>query len=742
MTGTDAPERDALAPALLELLVQFSIALHKLRAYPPEHPMIRGAAEQLHARLSAQLEGRERLSVIVSRHELAVDGAASGEDNPVVRELAERLHRRQVAGLVFRPGMPADELLTALRALSVEPGRGEVSETVETLCEPGRWPHLEVIPLSFEVLELSRGRRGRGGGGVGTGGRGGGGEGGAGTGGRGGGAEGGGDDAGGAGDGTGAGGGHGDGDGGGDGKPGTGTGGGTTSDTRELWLLLSASAMGGLPQVTGEPPAAGEVATALDVAVRQHSLDASLRETLVRLGRALQEEQTEEARQLRTELQEMLGKLQDRTIEELLGLREEGAAKRRVLHEVTDALPVESALALVERAATSAQQSISTFLLRMLRKLAQQAGDGSAERLDDETEAAIRESLQELVDQWTLDNPNPPSHTRVLEMIASREDATAASAPVSSEEGLRLVRMALETGARGELVEEAVDLVLTERRLGELLDLLASHEPGDEAAEALLEYLRRPAILRRVLLEEPVEHEAAARLLDQVGDAAVEPLLDALTISEVQGTRQLVLSQLQRRGERVGPLVAQRLAAVPWYTQRNLLALLAGFEQLPPGLDARPMLAHAEPSVRYEALRVLLRQPAYRAEALHTALGDASDQVVRMALTSAAAEGLPRGSLSRLMILLSQQERDAELRAAGIRLLAQFDTPSVRDWLLERVTRRGGLFRRLRLQPRARDVVAALEVLATRWATDPRAAEALRLARESGDPVLKAAARS
>lgn len=724
MTGMDAPERDALAPALLEFLIQFSIALHKLRAYPPEHPMIRSAAEQLHARLSAQLEGRERLSVIVSRHELAVDGAATGDENPVVRELAERLHRRQVAGLVFRAGMPADELLSALQALSVEPGRGEVSETVETLCEPGRWPHLDVTPLSFEALELSRGRRGRGrGGGGGPGGGAG--------------------DGSGAGDGTGDAGGDGAGEGDGEAGPGGGgAGGGTTSDTRELWLLLSASAMGGLPQLAGEQPAAGEVASAIDVAVRQHSLDASLRETLVRLGRALREEQTEEARQLRAELQEMLGKLQDSTIEELLGLREEGAARRRVLHEVTEALPIESALALVERAATSAQQSISTFLLRMLRKLAQQAGDGGGERLDDETEAAIRESLQELVDQWTLDNPNPPSHTRILEMIASRAEATAASAPVSSQEGLRLVRMALETGARGALVEEAVDLVLTERRLGELLELLATRDPGDDAAEALLDYLRQPAILRRVLLEEPVELEAAARLFDQVGDEAVEPLLDALTISEVQGTRQLILVQLQRRGERVGPLVAQRLASVPWYTQRNLLAVLAGFEQLPPGLDARPMLAHAEPSVRCEALRVLLRQPAYRVEALHAALGDASDQVVRAALANAAAEGLPRGSLSRLMILLSQQERDAELRAAGIRLLAQVDTPSVRDWLLERVTRRGGLFRRLRLQPRARDVVAALEVLAARWGADPRAAEVLRLARESGDPVLKAAVRS
>ena len=68
-------------------------------------------------------------------------------------------------------------------------------------------------------------------------------------------------------------------------------------------------------------------------------------------------------------------------------------------------------------------------------------------------------------------------------------------------------------------------------------------------------------------------------------------------------------------------------------------------------------------------------------------------------------------------------------------------SPAVRAWLLERVLTKRTLLRGPRLQPKTPEVLAALVVLARRWRDVAAATHALRMAEESGDAELAAAAR-
>jgi hypothetical protein len=412
--------------------------------------------------------------------------------------------------------------------------------------------------------------------------------------------------------------------------------------------------------------------------------------------------------------------------------------RREQLGEALETLPDDGVVALLEAAAEAQGQQISHFLLRLLRKLSMQSAEaGPAGEAGD---AALRQAARELVDQWTLDNPNPEVHTALLDALSRRDAHVESGASHVGSEARRLVQIALECDAPGENLLEAVELMVQARELGALLELLDRAVEAPRAVAAVRAHLVSPALLRQVLLEEPVDFAAAQKVLACVGPEGADGFIDVLEISEAQVTRRLVLERLAALGDAVGPTLAARIPTAPWYLQRNLLALVARLRTPPPGYSARPLADHHEVTVRYQALHVMARTPADREDAVVLALGDADPRVVRFGL-DVAAVGLPKAALARLWVLLNNPQKPLDLRVRGIALLQQVATPAARDWLLERVLTKRTLLRGPRLVPKSPEMVAALAVLAKRWKDSQQAAIALELARESGDPELIAAAR-
>ncbi len=339
--------------------------------------------------------------------------------------------------------------------------------------------------------------------------------------------------------------------------------------------------------------------------------------------------------------------------------------------------------------------------------------------------------------------------------IARAEEASVCrdwslySSVASTSAGVELLRNEIvvlgnSAGWGGDLVighdvMAAADELVDARRLGVLLSLLDRVERSDVAAPAVRAHLLSAEMLRHILLNEPVELDAAHRLLELCDVAHAESMLDALSLSESPTTRQLVLQRLRELGDVIREQVVARLGDADWYVLRNLLALLGAMRTLPARLSIDAYFRHDEPTVRVEALRLLVRMPDRRETAVHDALLDHDPRVLRAALDAAASHGLPRRSGARLLQVVEKADRDNDLRVRGIALLPQAPTNLARDWLFKLVLRRRGFFRRWALQDPSSEQLAALRALAAGWRADPAVARALALAVASRDPQVREA---
>jgi hypothetical protein len=675
MTSVSAPaDRPPASDAINNFLVRVSIALHKHGTYPPGHPALVSADSALALSTEALFAERAALGIGVARRTLLVDGVPTDSTNAVVKELAERLHRREVGGIMLRRGVTADELSEALHQLSADPT--QFRERLHGHGEPlPTWPHIDIVPPAFRRLALAEE----------------------------------------------------------DGEP------AADGAGQKLWFMLAAATLDGGGD--GEPVSDSDatpdrLARRINAYARDRKSARDVGEMLVRLGRYAKGAEGNERRALEGQVRSLVAQLSSEALSWLFAGQDQ-EERRALMTEAVDALPVDTVVELLKAASDSSEQNISHFMVRMLRKLAGQAKATGEVGQHGDTE--LRDAAREIVDNWTLEDPNPLEHTRLLDQLSQFEVSKVEGTVPLAGEGLRLMQIAIETNASGDHVLEAVELMLEARELTPLLDLLASASDAPDTVSQVRRHLASPEILRRVLLEEPIDAVGSQRLLQETGPDAAAGLVDALAISESQGTRRLILERLAAMGGQIAPLLAERLPRVPWYVQRNILALLARLKTLPAGFEARAYAEHPEVTVRFQALSVMVRQPKEREEAIHLSLADADPRVVKLGL-DAAAGGLPRQAVTRLMVLINNPARPVELRLRAIRLLAQAPTPATRDWLFDKVLTRRTLFRGPRLTPKSPEMIAALEVLARKWRTYPQAAYALKLAQESGDPELVAAA--
>jgi len=145
-------ERVVLSHELSAFLVEFSITLHKHAIYPSEHPSLEPAAVRVTERAERLLEDRPTLAFGVARYQLIIDGVATDPNQPVLRRLAETLHRHHLGAMSILSGVEFGEISGALHALAVD-----VAPGVLPLGLAGRlpeWPHVRLHPLTLERLEL------------------------------------------------------------------------------------------------------------------------------------------------------------------------------------------------------------------------------------------------------------------------------------------------------------------------------------------------------------------------------------------------------------------------------------------------------------------------------------------------------------------------------------------------------------------------------------------------------------
>jgi hypothetical protein len=677
----------ALSRGLRDFLIQLSIALHRYAMYPDGHPSLAPTVEHVMGLLDELFHERETLSLGIARNQLVIEGVATDPKNPVLTELASRMHRHHIGAVVLRRGATHPELHEFLHAASQDPDRTGRPVGIDPRFRDEVWPHLRFYPLNYERLRFA------------------------------------GEDA---------------------SADETETTRATRTRAAQLWLGLARAALASgqttdARQRNGDDDLENTDPAVVAEAIRAHQRDAAYDQVIVgymlQIADELKGGQVPESAALKRRVSKLVGDLDQGTLQRLLGMGGDSAQQQRFLLNAAEGMAADAVVQLIQAAAETNAQTVSHSMLRMLQKLARHAESGRGRR-QATADASVREQVAKLIANWSLRDPNPDAYRAALERMSSASPVFISSVEARHlPEPRRILEMALETDAMGESVERAADELVSRGELKWLLETVRSaHAPA--VTTALRTKYVTPTQLEEILAHDPVQANLLDELLPHLGIEAADPLLDALIAAESSQTRRLLIDRLIKLGPGIGPSLVARLGDDRWYVTRNMLALLGELPSLPPDFNADTYTAHPDGRVRREALRILLRSPATRERAICTGLADRDDHAVRLALT-AAARGCPEEAIP-LLVTRATTGSNADQRTTALRVLSTTGHPSALETLL-RIAAPRRAWLGMKAPPKSREYLAALQAL-TRHADDPRARNALAVAAKARDPEIAQAA--
>src|SRR5882672_1151881 len=683
---TAPSEKSALSRELADFLIELSIALHKHAMYPEGHPSLAPAAAGVTRRAERLFEERATLALGVARQQLVIEGVATDPKNPLLSELAGRLHRHHLGAVTFHRGLRVSEVVDVLKTLAVEAERTGQPLGLGAPEQLRAWEHVRLHPVTYERLELlqeddqaaldDKGARERG------------------------------------------------------------------LRSAQLWVGLARAALSAdaLASEDGPAPATepSVIAKAIDERQNNAAYDQVIVGYLLQIADELKHTGGSEAAALRRRTSKLVGALQPGTLRRLIEMGGDNAQRTKFAIDATHGLAVDAVLDIVRAMADASHKTVSDPLVRMLAKLAQHAEQGTPEARP-QADQALREQVRDLLQGWTLDDPNPDAYGQALHRMAAASTPAQQRSEVSqTAEPLRILQTAVEAGVLGFAAWRAVERILAENQLGPLVQLLESSPNG--SVDQLWTRITAPDVIRQLAGTEPPDFPTLDHVLPRLAVTGFEPLLDVLGTSESRTTRRGLLDRLSRAPRELGTSIAARLAGeTPWYVTRNLLLILDGLPVLPDRFSAAAFLAHLDVRVRREAVKLALKIPAERERALLGGLQDADARMVRLALT-AALEQCPPAALPLVTKLAQDHATASELRVLAIKVLGRTGNTTALEALLQIVDGGTSWLGRARLAARSLEVLAALMALSTGWRNDKDAGKLLTLAAASEDPDVRNAA--
>ncbi len=672
-----SPQGEELAREISVFLVQLSVALHKAGAYPPNHPVVREAVEAVYVQLLALQTERDVLAIGVASDQLIIDDMATDPKSSVLAELAKRLHRHQIGAVRLQAGTTLEELTDFLAIVCLEADREEIPFGLRSSEEMDRWQHIQVIPHTFESLVLAE-----------------------------------------------------------DGTEGEGQG-----NQSQLWLGLAAAALsddaGGGPRTSDVGPS--QIAEAIKARRDDRSYDKVIVGYLTQAGRELKGREGTVARALQQQISGLVKSLDQDTLKRLLEVGGSPADRTKLLSDLSSTLPVDAVMDLVQAAADTGGQTISHSFLRMLSKMADHSDAGGRVALKPHAGENFRASVQALIADWNLEDPNPDAYTNVLEGLADYEsDETLSTAVEKVSASPRIIQMAMEVGAFGATVAYATADMLHTGRFQELLEILDGAPEESGGRENIWSLLSSPEHVRYLL--EHYEHniEGVQRVLERLGPEDADQLLNALETASSRAMRHRLLSTMTAMGSDIGPMALARLAKSVWFVKRNLLILLGSLPEWPEGFSPEMYTRADDARVRREAVKLMLQvdDPETRDSAILIGVDDDDVSIVRMALTAAATACPPKAQLSVLQLV---DNDDGDIRVLAIRVFGVMGTPRALSVLLDHaLARRRWWQRRRRLADTSPEMLAALGALAKSWANSPEVQPVLESARKSSLEEVRA----
>ena len=670
-----------------ELLIELSVALHKHAMYPLGHPSLGPAAEGVTRQVERLLGDRALIAFGVARHQLIIEGIATDAQHPVLRRLAEILHRHHLGAVSLLKGLQPAEVGVALHALAAEPDRdGPLPLTAGHL--PG-CDHIRLHPLTFEGLTIV-------------------------------------------------------------GESGAEGDAGASSRSAELWVGLARAALAGdregrgaavegdtVPSESAAHAEPARIADAIDRRQGAEAYDQVVVGYLLQIASELKSATGAEAEALRARTARLISALKPDTLRRLVTMGGDAARRNAFVSDATQGMAVDAVIDLVKAAADANGQTISHGLMRMLTKLSAHAEAGQ-EATRPAADSALREQVQGLLSEWNLADPNPDDYRQMLQYLAtSATPAEGRTASADDLKALRLVQMSLEVGTSGPLVDRAISTCLKDGGAQPLVALLEQAPEGSTvAAERLRARLTQPLAIGTIASREPLDEPSLDFLMPSLSYDGYGTLLDVLASSGSRVTRRKLLERLARTSLDVVALVASRLEDDRWYVQRNMLLLLGRMGRVPADFSMTRWTTHADPRIRSEALRLQMALPGQRELALRTAFNDPDARVVRVGVASVQHDCPPR-TLGFVAGLAQGVRVPEDLRLLAVQALGSSRDSAALDALLAIADGGTSVFGRQKLAAKSIVMLAALRALAAGWRAHPRAEPLLAAASTSPDDDVR-----
>ncbi len=667
-----------LSRKLADFLVELSIALHKRSIYPDGHPYLRSSADRFADRVATLLEGRDSITIGVARDRLVIESATTDPGNALLRDLAHRLHRHQLASISFSQGASLSEIDDLLVALGTDPERGDGPLGRRLAVVAPEWKHVQLRSAGYSQLTLE-------------------------------------DDA--------------DRDGGSADAP----------RGRDFWLALARAAVAAEERGDALPTADEDelIITASDREGRDAPYDSVVLGYLSQVA----EEQSGRAgvgeARLRRRVSRLLNALDPESVQRLLESGGDLASRQQPLLSASQTLAVDAVAEVLEAAARTPHRTISHSLLALLHKLAHQASASGGAAV--EPDGALRRNVARLISGWELDDPNPADYTAILQGMVREMPVVGTYGSEAECDPEVILRMAVEVDGTGPGVVAAAHRLVNEGELATLSAILDG-VPGGAAAREIWPLVATLERLDSALERDQPNHADIAILARHIGPPAADLLLDALERAGSRSNRAALLKHLTALGPGCASAAAARLPGAPWYLKRNILLLISQWGAWPEDFDALPFAADNDVRVRREAVKLLLASDAHRSSSIVSSLGDRDDIIVGLAL-AAATENCPPAALPLVREFATTPGRTAAIRAQAVRVLARSGEPGDVELLvtLARARRR---WLRHPLAPRSPAMLAAITGLAQRWPHEPRAAAVLHDALRHRDLQIRNAAKA
>ena len=663
-----------------ELLLELAVAVHKNAIYPGTHPLLVAAVDNVARRMAIFLESTPTLSIGVARRQLIIEGVATDEQHPILRDFAARLHRHQIGALRFSRGLEKEELAEVLATVSIDVGRVEQPLGLMGPEVLQRWRNARLFPLTFDQLELIN-------------------------------------------DGL-------------DDIPVEG------EDAREartraaqLWIGLARAALAreSTAELPSTDPAA--VARAIDARKDDSAYDQIVVGYMLQIADELNTDEKRISAPLRDRVSKLVRQMEPRTLQRLLSMGGDAAQRYQFALNASHGLSVDAVVDVVRAAADVSGQTISTSLVRMLSKLAAHAEKPNGGVIQARSDAELRDQVRRLISSWELADPNPDDYTAALDSI-SRHTPAVESDTGGDADPERMLQLALEVSTLGPHTERIFAAMLSRADVTPLLDLL-DNAPEGAMRDVLMARVVTPERLIDVVHAQQPNTRLAERLALKLGNVAVDPVINLLEDEEerLHGWACDMLVRLSGAGVRV----VQRLFASPVHAQRQMLHVIDRLGEWPAGFAPQPFTASTDASVRREALKLMMRRDDLRDEAIVIGLDDEDERTIGIAL-AAALKRCPVAAVPILMRRVENATLSAELRARGIRALAASGSLDAMRWIAQRSVKKHWLLRTPVLREKSPQLISSIAGLAAHWSSAPEAVEVLALVAKSKDADLRSAA--